>query len=195
MEELAHMPPWQIYIGEIPQSSDGNYWVSFESDPSLKTTKANIYGRCLPCIQNLYEQLQAGKKAINLNQAYHCWKITAVVPGLDECLALLSEFEKRFPVGHVYGKFGSGRQDIRTKAVVFHAHSEVEKEQLRAALEQCLPCIEGSGPLQISRGCAALHHDLFGNGEDWQPVTPIRHPENVKKLLERVKNILYRSAL
>ncbi len=187
--------PWQIYLGKIPQSSDGNYWVSFESDPSLKTTKNNIYGRCLPCIQNLYEQLQAGKSEIALGNAYQCWKITAVVPGLDECLALLSEFEKRFPIGHVYGKFGSGQKDMPTKVVVFHGQSEEEKERLRAALDQCLPCIEGSGPLQISRGCAVLHHELFGTGEDWQPVTPVRDGETAQKILERLKIILYRSAL
>ena len=188
-------PPWQIYLGEIPQSSDGNYWVSFESDPALKTTKTNIYGRCLPCIRNLYEQLQAGQKEINLGNAYRCWKIAAVVPGLDECLSLLSEFEKRFPVGHVYGKFGSGRKDVPTKVVVFHAESETEKDRISAALEQCLSIIEGSGSIQISRGCAVLHYDLFGNGEDWQPVTLIKHPEDTEKLFERIKTILYRSAL
>ncbi len=188
-------PSWHIYLGEIPHSPEGNFWVSFESDPGLKTNKANIYGRCLPCISHLYEQLQAGQKEIDLGTALNCWKIAAIVPGLDECLALLYEFERNFPYGHVYGKFGSGRPAVPTKVVVFHAVTETEKDRLRAALEQCLPRINVSGPIQISRGCAVLHHELFGCWEDWQPVTPIKYEENIEKLLNRIKNILYRSAM
>ena len=113
----------------------------------------------------------------------------------DECLALLYEFEKNFPYGHVYGKFGSGRPGLTTKVVVFHAGTETERDRLQAALEQCLPRINVSGPIQISRGCAVLHHDLFGSWEDWQPVTPIKCEENIENLLNRIKNILYRSAM
>ncbi|MCX5877966.1 MAG: hypothetical protein NTY44_02500 [Deltaproteobacteria bacterium] len=48
---------WHIYVGQIPHSEKGDFWVSFESKPDLEKTKANIYGRCLPCIQHLYDQL------------------------------------------------------------------------------------------------------------------------------------------
>ncbi|PIP09025.1 MAG: hypothetical protein COX51_01025 [Syntrophobacteraceae bacterium CG23_combo_of_CG06-09_8_20_14_all_50_8] len=186
---------WHIYLGEIPHSREGNYWVSFESDPQLKKTKANIYGRCLPCIQNLYKQLQEGKKDINLGSAFNCWKITAVVRDLDESLALFFEFEKRFPSGHVYGKFGSGRADMETKAVVFHAESEMERDRLQDALGECIKSINGSVPVQISRGCAVLYHDILGDWQEWQPVTPVTHPENASKVLEVIKNLLYRSAM
>lgn len=186
---------WHIYLGKIPHSRDGNYWVSFESDPALKKTNANIYGRCLPCIQNLYEQLQEGKREINLGNAFNCWKITAVVRDLDQALALLDEFEKRFPSGHVYGKFGSGRTDVETRAVVFHAENEAEKDRLQEAVEQCQAPLNVREPVQISRGCAVLYHDILGDWQEWQPVTPIKYPGNAAMLLEKVKSILYRSTI
>ncbi|MEJ2096358.1 MAG: hypothetical protein P8Y38_04280 [Deltaproteobacteria bacterium] len=84
---------WQIYMGEIPHSGGQPFWVSFESDPKLVKTRANIYGRCLPCIQNLYFQLQAGREEIELGNAFNCWKVTAVLKDLDQCLALLANWE------------------------------------------------------------------------------------------------------
>lgn len=184
---------WHIYLGEIPHSDKENYWVSFESDPKLGKTNANIYGRCLPCIYNLYEQLQEKKKEIAPGNALHCWKITAIVKDLDEALLLLSEFERRFPSGHVYGKFGSGRTDVETKAVVFHAECETERDRIAAALELCLETVDRIMPVQISRGCAVLHYDILGDWQEWQPVTAIKHPENAAALLEKIKRILYRS--
>jgi hypothetical protein len=186
---------WRIYLGEIPYSEEGNYWISFESDPGMKKNKANIYGRCLPCIHNLYEQIKEGKKEIRLGNAFHCWKITAVMPGLDESLDLLSEFEKKFPFGHVYGKLGSGRADVKTKAVVFHAESEAERDRLRDELQECLEAVKGCAPVQVSRGCAVLYHDILGDWREWQPVTPVKHPEKTAMLLEMIKKLLYRSAL
>jgi hypothetical protein len=186
---------WQIYLGEIPHSEKEDYWVSFESDPALKKNKANIYGRCLPCIQNLYEQLQEGKKEIALGSAFDCWKITAAVRDMDEAIALLCEFEKRFPFGHVYGKFGSGRSDVKTKAVVFHAESKEERDRLRDALKECLQAVNGTTSVEISRGCAVLYHDILGDWRQWQPLTPIKYPEKAGRLLEMIKNLLYRSVM
>ena len=186
---------WHIYLGEIPHGREGNYWVSFESDPALKVTKANIYGRCLPCIRNLYEHLQAGRQEINLGTAFHCWKITAVVQDLDEAVALLTEFEKRSPQGHVYGKLGNGRPGAATTVVVFHAENEAERDRLKDNLAQCLESLDIGTPVQISRGCAVLYHDILGDGRDWQPVTAIKHPENTAPLLQKIKDLLYRSAI
>ena len=98
-------PEWRIYVGRIPYNEKGNFWVSFESDQSLKKTKENIYGRCLPCIQGLYHQLKEGHNEIILGNSYNCWKVTAAVNGFEECLELLYKFERRFPGGHVYVKF------------------------------------------------------------------------------------------
>lgn len=186
---------WHIYLAEIPSGREGNYWVSFESDPALKVTKANIYGRCLPCIQNLYEHLREGRQEINLGTAFHCWKITAVVRDLDAALELLAEFEKRFPQGHVYGKLGNGRPGATNNVVVFHAENETERDRLQEALTQCLESLNDGTPVQISRGCAVLYHEILGEGRDWQPVTAIKHPENAAPLLEKIKNLLFRSAI
>jgi hypothetical protein len=186
---------WHIYLGEIPHGREGNYWVSFESDPAMKVTKANIYGRCLPCIQNLYEHLQAGRQEIELGTAFHCWKITAVVRDLDEAMELLTEFEKRFPQGHVYGKIGNGRPGAATTVVVFHADNEAERDRLKDNLTQCLESRDIGLPVQISRGCAVLYHDILGDGRDWLPVTEIKNPEKTAPLLKRIKDLLYRSAI
>ncbi|MGA2107077.1 MAG: hypothetical protein ABSH25_05475 [Syntrophorhabdales bacterium] len=54
-------------------------WVSFESTAALNNTKKDIYGKCVPCITNLYEQLKEGRSQIRLGQAFTCWKIVAVM--------------------------------------------------------------------------------------------------------------------
>ena len=186
---------WSVYIDKIPYTENGKFWVSFESNPGLKKTKANIYGRCLPCIQTLYHQLKEGCCEITLGNAYSCWKITAIVKSLEECLSLLHEFERRFPFGHVYGKLGTGRTNSETMVVVFHAENAAEMSQLRAKLEMCLSGLDGKKPVQISRACSVLYDDILGDWQDWLPVTKIKHPENVDGLMERLKKILYRAVM
>ena len=184
-------PDWHIYLGEIPCSEKGNFWVSFESDPGLRKTKSNIYGRCLPCIQNLYYQLKEGRTEIALGSAYQCWKMTAVLKDTDECLALLNEFEMRFPEGHVYGKFGSGRPDSGTKVVVFHAEDEADRDRIEKALSECLPHVNKDGSVLISRGCAVLYEGILGDWRQWTQITPIKHPEKVDELLARIRKTLF----
>jgi len=186
---------WHIYLGKIPYSESGKFWVSFESNPGLKKTKENIYERCLPCIQGLYYQLKEGHCEITLGNAYNCWKITAIVKNLEECLSLLCEFERRFPSGHVYGKLGSGRANSETMVVVFHAENAAEMSQLRAKLEMCLSGLGSKKPVQISRACSVLYDDILGDWQDWLPVTKIKHPENVCGLMERLRKILYSSEM
>jgi hypothetical protein len=186
---------WHIYVAEIPYSEKGDFWVSFESRPNLEKTKANIYGRCLPCIQHLYEQLKAGVTEIDLGPAYRCWKIGAVLNGIEECLSLLRLYEEKFPGGHVYGKFGSSRPFSATKAVVFHAEEEMARDRVRERLEACLRAMNRKGEAQVSRACAVLYSDILGDWRDWQPVTPVRHPEKVPGLIQRIKKTLFWSAL
>jgi len=186
---------WHIYLGEIPYNDKGVFWVSFESDPRLKKTRANIYGRCLPCIQNLYEQLKGGRSEITLGAAYHCWKITAVLEGIEQCLSLLSHFEDRFPTGHVYGKFGSGRPDLKTRAVVFHTDNEAERDRIQKALKICLNEMNFKATIQVSRACAVLYENILGHWQDWQPKTPIRHPERVEDQIGLIKKILFLSSM
>ena len=184
-----------IYVGEIPYSEKGDFWVSFESDPRMEKTKANIYSRCLPCIQNLYFQLKEGRREIELGPAYNCWKITAVLRDLDGCLSLLDEFERRFQGGHVYGKFGSGRRDSETRVVVFHTEDESERDRIKKALMACVKEADLDGDIQISRACAVLYADILGDWRHWQPTTPIRNPEKVGDLLERIRKTLFWSVM
>ena len=195
MIEKMEKNGWQIYMGEIPYSEGKPFWVSFESDPKLKKTRSNIYGRCLPCIQNLYFQLQAGNTDIHLGTAFNCWKITVILDDLDQCLLLLEQFQLLFPTGHVYGKFGSGRADIETKVVVFHSENEGERDRIREALKQCLAKMELPEKILISKACAVLYENILGDWQTWQPMTPIRYPERVKDHLERIKKILFWSTM
>jgi len=186
---------WHIYLAKIPFAKDNNFWVSFESDPKLTKTKSNIYGRCLPCIQNLYLQLKEGRNTITLGTAYNCWKVTALLKGLEECQSLLYQFEKKFPGRHVWGKFGSGRSNSKTKVVVFHAENTKERDWLRFALKECLTEVDINAAVQISRACSVLYDDILGDWRHWQPATLIKNPEMVDKLLEKIKRILYKSSM
>jgi len=56
----------KIFLDKRVWRDSRDNWVSFESDPKLRVSKQNIYGRCVPCITNLYQQLQAGKEEIEL---------------------------------------------------------------------------------------------------------------------------------
>jgi len=186
---------WHIYAGEIPHTDRGDFWVSFESTPNLEKTKANIYGRCLPCIQHLYEQLNAGSEEIHLGSAFHCWKVTAVLNGIEECLSLLLVYEEKFPGGHVYGKFGGSRSFSATKAVVFHTEEEKERDLVRERLQACVSEVKGKGRVEVSRACAVLYNDILGDWREWQRVMPIKHPEKVKALIQRIRKALFWSAL
>jgi len=189
------MKDWHIYLRTAPYSENVPFWVSFESDPRLTRTRNNIYGRCLPCIQNLLEQLKANQTEIDLGTAYHCWKITTVLEGFEQCLFLLTQFEARFPFGHVYGKLGSSRPDVKTKVVVFHTDNEPERDRIQEALRMCLKEMGLETKVLISRACAVLYEDILGDWRKWRPTTPIRYPERVSAHIERIKKILFESAM
>ena len=186
---------WHIYVGQIPHSEKGDFWVSFESKPDLEKTKANIYGRCLPCIQHLYDQLKARATEIDLGPAYRCWKVAAVLNGMEECLSLLCAYEERFPGDHVYGKFGSSRPYSETKVVVFHTEEEIARDQVRDRLEACLRTMNKKGEVQVSRACAVLYGEILGDWQEWQPVTVLKHPERVDALIKRIEKALFWAAL
>lgn len=182
---------WGIYLEKIPFAENGSFWVSFESDPKLKKTKEDIYGRCLPCIQNLYFQLKEDRKEIVLGRAYNCWKVTAIVHSLDDALSLLSEFERRRPTDHIYGKIGSSRPGVKTKVVVFHTDEVEKRDLIYKALEECDIDLGNIVDIQISKGCAILYEELFGHWSDWRAVSKIKNPEKVDKILNRIKKVLY----
>ena len=121
--------------------------------------------------------------------------MTAVLKNIDECLALLNEFEKQFPHGHVHGKFGTGRAHSETKVVVFHAEFEEERDRINNALSKCLPNVSLSGSVLISRACGILYDDILGDWRNWQPITAIQDPENVNQVLTRIEKALFWSRM
>ncbi|MDP2970806.1 MAG: tRNA lysidine(34) synthetase TilS [Deltaproteobacteria bacterium] len=65
----------KIFLDKRVWRDSKDNWVSVESNPKLKVTKQNIYGRCLPCITNLYRQLQEDREEIERRKrdvSNHC---------------------------------------------------------------------------------------------------------------------------
>jgi len=118
----------KIFLDKRVWRNSRDNWVSFESDPKLRVTKGNIYSRCVPCITNLYQQLQTGKEEIELKEAYQCWKVVAVLKDGEECLEVLREYEENFLGDHyVKGKFGSSQTSKSSKVLMFHTEDEGER--------------------------------------------------------------------
>jgi len=49
--------------------------------------------------------------------------------------------------------------------------------------------------VEVSRACAVLYADILGDWREWQPVTPVKHPERVEALMQRIKKALFWAAL
>lgn len=167
-------------------------WVSFESDPKLKVTKENIYSRCVPCITNLYQQLQEGKEEIELKEAYHCWKVVAVLRDREECLEVLREYEENF-LGdrYVKGKFGSSLPTKPTKVLMFHIENEEERDRILKELETCVRKLNAETKVFYQRACANLYYELLGDWRDWKEVTRVKNPDVRPILMERIRKLLY----
>jgi len=184
-----------IYIKQVPSSTNGVFWVSFENHPQLKKTRANIYGRCLPCITNLFEQLKTGSTTIDLGNAYHCWKITTVLDSLDTCFELLEKVSAHPFDGCLLGKLGNGRPAANTRVVVFHTQNEEQRERIRQIVGLCLSDMKINTKPVISRACEVLYAPLFGDWRKWQPTSPILYPQRIEKHIAYLKKVLYQSAL
>lgn len=182
----------RIYLDRRVWRDSKENWVSFESDPKLRITKGNIYGRCVPCITNLYEQLQAGKEEIELKEAFHCWKVVAVLKDQEECLEVLREYEERFLGDRsVRGKFGSSQPATPTKVLMFHTEDEKEKDRLLKELEACVKRVNPEGKVFCQKACANLYDDLLGDWKAWKPVTRVKNLHVRPALIERIKKLLY----
>jgi hypothetical protein len=167
-------------------------WVSFESHPKLGKTKEDIYGRCLPCITNLYEQLKENKGEANLGRAHQCWKVTAVVENVDGCIDLLTEFEKEFLGDRsIKGRFGSGDEAKESKVIVIGAETECERDRLLEELRTCAEKINLKTEVAFHRGCVELYHEVFGDWRKWKETSPIVNPAAVDKVLRRIRQVLY----
>lgn len=182
----------RIYLDKKVWRESKDQWVSFESDPNLRNTKTNIYQRCVPCLTNLYEQLQAGKEEIELKEAFHCWKVVAVLKNKEECLEVLREYEERFLKDRcVRGKFGSSQPSKSSKVLMFHTEDEKEKERLLQELEVCVQKVNPEGRVFCQKACANIFYDLLGDWREWREITPIKNPSVRTSLIEKIKKLLY----
>lgn len=167
-------------------------WVSFESSPDHKQTRQDIYGKCLPCLMSLYEQLKAGATEIDLKYPYNCWKVTVVTTSDEECIEILTEFETLFLGNRVIkGRFGSGDKDKDTRIMIFSAGSEQEKDRLLSELEVCLKNRGICGTTSFHRGCAGFYHELLGDWRTWKNIQPIIRPDMVDPTIEKIRKALY----
>jgi hypothetical protein len=167
-------------------------WVSFESTAGLEATKKDIYGRCVPCITNLYEQLKDGQTEIRLGQAFRCWKVVAVMDDEQQCVAVLEEFERRF-LGErkLKGRFGSVDPAKTTRVIVFNADDEAERQRLFAEVTTCAETVNPRAAVSWHRACAELYHDLLGDWRDWKETESVKRPELAGPLLEKIRKMLY----
>ena len=167
-------------------------WVSFESTAELKNTKKDIYGKCVPCITNLYEQLKEGTSEIRLGRAFTCWKVVAVMDDEQQCMEVLEVFERRF-LGrrHLKGRFGSADAAKTTRVIVFNAEGEKERKRLFQEMEACAETVNAHSTVSYHRACAELYHDLLGDWRHWKETETVKRPELVNALLEKIRKMLY----
>jgi hypothetical protein len=182
----------KIFVDKRVWKNSRDNWVSFESDPRLRVTKKNIYGRCVPCITNLYQQLQEGKEEIELKEAYQCWKVIAVLKDKEECFEVLREYEENFLGDHyVKGKIGSSRPSNSSKVLMFHTEDEEERDRLLNELQSCIQRVNPNAKVFYQRACTNLYYDLLGDWREWKEVTKINNPNIRSALIERIKKLLY----
>lgn len=182
----------KIYLDKRVWRNSRDNWVSFESDPKLRVTKKNIYGRCVPCITNLYRQLEEGREEIELREAFRCWKVVAVLKDKEECLEVLREYEEKFLGDHsVKGKFGSSQPSKTSKVLMFHTEDEEERGRLLQELRTCVQRVNPKAEVFYQRACTNLYYDLLGDWKDWKEVTRIKNPDVRPVLIQRIKRLLY----
>lgn len=181
-----------LYIDKRYFTGQTMKWVSFETSPNLRATKSDIYGRCVPCITSLYEQLKEGKREIELGMAYNCWKVVAVLDSMDECVKLLEEFERSF-LGErqLKGRFGSVDESKSTRVLVINVSTERERDRLYRELQECATKINPRAKLFFHRGCAELYHDILGDWRYWNRTETIKKPEEIPSLIDRIRKMLY----
>ena len=167
-------------------------WVSFETSSGLKRTRSDIYGKCVPCITNLYEQLKTGKTEIRLGSAYRCWKIVVSLPDNEECVRFLEEFESRF-LGDmdVKGRFGSGDPSKSTRVIVFNAEGEPERDRLLNALRACARTMDPVPEVTYHRACADLYHALLGDWSTWSEREVIKNPALIEPTIAHIREVLF----
>jgi hypothetical protein len=182
----------KIYIDKRYFTDKKAKWVSFEDTQGLKETKDDIYGKCVPCITNLYEQLKEEKTEIDLGLALKCWKVVVVLDSMDECIELLYELEKVLPHElKVKGRFGSVDESKMTKVIVFNISGEAQRKRLYKMLQDCSQNVNPHAEITYHRGCVELYHELFGDWRAWRQKETVKKPEMVPALINRIRKVLF----
>jgi hypothetical protein len=133
-----------------------------------------------------------GKDEIELKEAYHCWKVVAILKDKDECLEVLREYEENFLKDHyVKGKFGSSQPSKSSKVLMFHTEDAEEKDRLVRELQVCAQKVNPEAKVFYQKACANLYYDLLGDWREWKEVTKIKNPDVRSGLIERIKKLLY----
>ncbi|MBP1733887.1 MAG: hypothetical protein H6Q53_174 [Deltaproteobacteria bacterium] len=182
----------KIYIDKHYFTDKKAKWVSFEDTQGLKETKKDIYGKCVPCITNLYEQLKKGNIEIDLGPALLCWKVVVVLDSMEECVELLYELEKVLPAHvKVKGRFGSVDESKTTKVIVFNVSGETQRKKLYEVLQDCSKRVNPRADVTYHRGCVELYHELFGDWRIWRDKETIKRSESVPGLIDRIRKVLF----
>jgi hypothetical protein len=182
----------RLYIDKRYFTGKKAKWVSFEDTQGLKETKKDIYGKCVPCITNLYEQLKDGKTNVDLGPALKCWKVVAVLDNMEECVDLLSELEKLLNDDiKVKGRFGSVDDTKTTKVIVFNVSGESQRKKLYEILQDCSKRINPRAEITYHRGCVELYHELFGDWRTWKKTTVVQKPEAIQPIIQRIRKVLF----
>ncbi len=181
----------EFYASRIRDINKG-YWMSFENHPRLEETKKNIYIRCLPCLEKLYEQLISCLEELSLENPLNCWKVGVVLNSLEECLELLSIYEEEcFPTERsIRGRIGTSDKESPSIVIIFHMLSEDERDRLIAELQEIVPGVNKEYSLFYERGCGDLYGVLCGDWRNWQGVTPIENYEQIPIIREKVQKLL-----
>lgn len=166
-------------------------WISFETDVHLTKTRRNIYERCVPCLERLRDQLLAGKREIELKEAFNCWKITAVLDNLEQCERILLEYQKQYPEHYVYGKYGTGRPESPTRVVSFHTDKRSNRNLICLRLKLIVKNMNLQSRVFISRACANIYAELLGDWKSWKKVSPIKNPAKIPYLIDKINRMLY----
>lgn len=177
-----------IHLGKTP-SREG--WLGFETDEFLTRTKARLKSHCLPCMTGLYEALGEGATQIELTHAWECWKITLVLETVEQCLAVLQEFQDRHPEEYVHGKYGGG-VGRPTNAVIFHTESAKRRDEIAALLGPIAQSLFPGREVIVSRGCANPYEKLLGPWQEWKRISPIKNPQLVAEVRASLRDSLYK---
>lgn len=181
----------EIYAGTRRDINKG-YWMSFENHPRLEDTKKYIYARCLPCLENLHEQLKESPQEIALENPLNCWKVVVVLRDLDECLELLHLYQEEGlrEMDSVRGRIGTSDKNSPNVVIIFQMLSEDERDTLITHINQFAPQINPDYTISYERGCGDLYGALCGDWQNWQPVTPVKNPHLIPIIQEKIQKLL-----